>query len=491
MTIRLRLVLVVALTTAVLVAVGGVAFAASLSSGMRATLEDSLRRTARRVDAEVAAHRIPLGSPLPSADPAWDGRVVQVLGPTGRVRFTTVRAGAGSLLGGAELALASHGRIVVQVDRATWRDPRLLLAEPLPGSGHRLLVVGASLDEVENAMVRVRDAFLAGGPLVVVLAMLGGWLLAGRALLPVERLRAEAAAISVRIPDHRLAEPDTNDEVARLAGTLNSLLDRLQGALTRQREFVAVASHELRTPLAVLQAELELASRPGRTEGEVRQTLEVLGPRVDQLVRLAGDLLLLARGDEAALPLQLAPRRLEPLVSSSLGSLCGVADVRGVVLALDADPEVTAAVDDGRFQQVVDNLVGNALEHGGDGELVEVSVRAEHGEPVLEVRDHGPGFPDDLLEEAFERFTRGDTARRRSKRGAGLGLAIVRLLVEAHGGTVTARNMGDGGASVVVRLPACAAVVDERAAVAHDRTGPDHESLFDTRASTKRARSAT
>ncbi len=490
MTIRLRLVLVVALTAAVLVAAGGIAFAASLSSGMRATLEDSLRRTALRVEAEVAAHRIPLGSSSPSADPAWDGRVVQVLGPAGRVLFTTVRAGTASLLGQAELAIASHGRVVVQDDRATWRDPRLLLAEPLPGRGHRLLVVGASLDEVENAMVRVRDAFLAGGPLVVVLAVLGGWLLAGRALLPVERLRAEAAAISVTIPERRLAEPDTNDEVARLAGTLNSLLDRLQGALTRQREFVAVASHELRTPLAVLQAELELASRPGRTEGEVRQTLEVLGPRVDQLVRLAGDLLLLARGDEAALPLHLAPRRLEPLVSISLGSLCAMADARGAVLALDADPEVAAAVDDGRFQQVVDNLVGNALEHGS-GELVEVSVRAEHGEAVLEVRDHGQGFPDDLLERAFERFTRGDTARRGSRRGAGLGLAVVRLLVEAHGGTVTARNMGDGGASVVVRLPQCGAAVDERAGVACDRTGPDHESLCDTRASTNRARSTT
>jgi hypothetical protein len=253
---------------------------------------------------------------------------------------------------------------------------------------------------------------------------------------------------------------------------------------------VAAASHELRTPLAVVRAEVELAQHPSRTPDDVRASLNGLAPRIEQLVRLSDDLLLLASGDEGALRLHVAIHQLEPLVAMSLQALSTTAESRGIALLLDAEPGVTAAVDAVRFQQIVDNLVANALEHGS-GELVEVSVRAEHGEAVLEVRDHGQGFPDDLLERAFERFTRGDTARRGSRRGAGLGLAVVRLLVEAHGGTVTARNMGDGGASVVVRLPQCGAAVDERAGVACDRTGPDHESLCDTRASTNRARSTT
>lgn len=477
MSIRLRLVLVVALTTAVLVAAGGFAFAASLSSGMRATLEDSLHRTASRVAAEVAAGKIALGSSRPSADPAWDGRVVQVLTTTGRVLFTTARAGVPSLLDRTVTAQSSRRRVVVEMDRASWRDPRLLLAEPLPGRRGHVLVVGASLDEVENAMVRARDAFLAAGPLVVVLAALGAWLLAGRALRPVEQLRAEADAISARLPDRRLAEPDTNDEIARLARTLNSLLDRLHGALTHQREFVAVASHELRTPLAVLQAELELASRPDRTEGDLRRALDVLGPRVEQLVRLASDLLLLARGDQAALTLELRPQRLEPLVAEALGPLCRVADARGVMLALDGDADVAATVDAGRFQQIVDNLVGNALEHAGGSALVEISIRGEATDAVLEVRDEGPGFPDDFLVRAFDRFTRADVARPRSGPGSGLGLAIVRLLVEAHGGTVTARNRGSGGASVTVRVPRYVAAVGAVPAAACGRRGPEHASV--------------
>lgn len=467
MSIRLRLALVVALMTSLLVAAGGVVSAAVLSSGMRATLQDDLRRSAARLSADLQGHRVALGATLPVVDPSRDQSILQVVSSSGRVAFTTVRAGRADLLTPAEQARAVSGRIYVQRQRPGWRSPRLLLAEAAPGAVGRLLVVGASLDELDDTTARLERLLLGGGAALVLLATLGGYALAGRALRPVERLRAEADAISATLPARRLAAPTTRDEVARLAETLNRLLDRLQGALSRQREFVAVASHELRTPLAVLQAELEIARRPGRSEAEVRRSLEVLGPRVDQLVRLSDDLLLLARGDEGALQVRPVAQPLEPLVAQTLAALAPVAEAHGVVLALDADPTVAAAVDAGRFQQVLDNLVENALEHGVGGQVVEVRLSGAPGMAVIEVRDHGPGFTAEVLPRAFERFTRAEAVpRRRGRRGAGLGLAIVRLLVGAHGGHVEARNAEDGGAVVAVHLPASPAGARGRAGAA-------------------------
>ena len=462
MPIRLRLALVVAVATSLLVAAGGAVFAAALSSGMRRTLEDSLRRSSARLVTEISAGHVHLGLRSPVIEPARDQSVVQVLSSSGHLEFTTVRAGTTALLTSRERDRAVSRRIFVQRLRPGWRNPRLLLAEPVRGSKGYLLVVGASLDELDNATSRLEGLLLVGGTAFVVLASLGGLMLAGRALRPVERLRLEAAQFSASLPDRRLAAPHTHDEVARLAETLNSLLDRLQGALGREREFVAVASHELRTPLAVLQAEIEIARRPGRSNEEIARSLDVLGLKVELLGRLADDLLLLARADEGALVLHgVAAQNLEPLVARGLLSLAAVADAGGVALALDADPEVAAAVDAGRFQQVVDNLVCNAIEHAGGSAIVEVLVRQEGPAAVIEVRDQGPGFPEDMLSRAFERFTRARTGGPRNGRGAGLGLAIVKRIVEAHGGSVEARNLEEGGASVLVRLPACEAHVGQ------------------------------
>ncbi|MDA8290660.1 MAG: HAMP domain-containing sensor histidine kinase [Actinomycetota bacterium] len=461
MSIRLRLALVVALITTVLVATGGVVSEAVLSSGMRATLQDDLRRNAARLVNDLETRRLVLGAAAPVVDPSRDQSVLQVVTSNGHVGYTTVRAGTTSMLSGPERARAGARRIYVVRDRAGWRSPRLLLAEPAPAHPGWLIVVGASLDELDDTTARLELLLVGGGAALVVVATAGGYLLAGRALRPVDRLRAEAEEISATLPSRRLATPTTRDELARLAETLNRLLDRLQGTLSRQREFVAVASHELRTPLAVLQAELEMARRPGRSVEELRGALEVLGPRVDQLARLADDLLLLARGDEGALGMRVVRQPLEPIVAQSLASLSRVAEARGVALALDADGDVAAPVDAGRFQQVVENLVENSLEHAVGGRLVAVHLREEADHAVLEVRDEGPGFAPDVLPRAFERFTRAEApARRGGRRGAGLGLAIARLVVEAHGGSVEARNRAAGGACVVVRLPVSPAGAD-------------------------------
>lgn len=454
MPIRLRLSLVLASLAIVLVLAGALVLEASLQAGMRATLEDSLRRAAAGVTAELLAHRLEPAGPSGPTVPVSDQSTVQVLLQGGQVAYTTTEAGRAPLLSGHELAAAARGEVFLQRSRRSWHDPHLLLGEPAKGTPGAVLVVGRSLDELANATNRLHLVLLVGGPLVVAAVGGGAWLLAGLALRPVERLRAEAAAISREHPDRRLAEPGTHDEVARLAGTLNALLDRLHAALVHQRQFVADASHELRAPLAAIGAELELAQRPGRSAADLSRSLGVLRSRVAQLRRMSEDLLLLARGDEAALDLKMTTQPLEPVVAASLQSLRPVADARGVDLVLDVEPAVLADLDGIRFQQVVDNLVDNALAHSAPGSAIEVRVRHEQDSVVVEVRDRGPGFPEEFLPRAFERFATAGPARPEHRRGVGLGLAVVRALVDGHGGTVVARNRPGGGASVVVSLPA-------------------------------------
>lgn len=454
MSIRLRLSLMVAVTTAVLVIVGGVALEVSLGSGIRASLEDSLRRSAARVSADLAGGALPLARGASVAMTAGNEAVVQVLGSPGGVEYTTEAVGPGALLSRSEVARAAKGTVFLRQGASAGHGSRLLLAEPGPGGGKQVLVVGTSLDEVANAVTRLRDGLLVAAPVLILIAAGGGWLLAGRALEPVEQLRAEAETISAGSAGRRIAVPKALDEIGRLAATLNGLLDRLHGALARQKEFVAAASHELRAPLAGLQAELEVARLPGRSAGEMRRSLEVCADRLDQLTRLAGDLLLLARGDEQALSLELAPHPLEPLVAQSLQAFRRRADGRGVALVLDGDPGAVATVDGMRFRQVVDNLVGNAFSHATGSPFIEVSVRRETNWVEVEVRDGGPGFPGEFVEHAFDRFARAEAGRTTKEWGSGLGLPIVRMLVEAQNGTVDAHNRPEGGAAVIVRLPA-------------------------------------
>ncbi|MHB1510996.1 MAG: sensor histidine kinase [Acidimicrobiales bacterium] len=217
---------------------------------------------------------------------------------------------------------------------------------------------------------------------------------------------------------------------------------------------MAAASHELGTPLAAVRAELEVASMTDTTDAERRQALEVVATRVDQLVRLTRDLLLLAVGDERATTSQLVVQAIEPLVAESLRGCRSRADARGVALVLDADPGVACAVDAEHFRRIIDNLVANALTHAAGSPAVEVRVRRGAEGVLIEVRDAGPGFPEWFLPHAFDRFSRAGASRPGRQAGAGLGLAIVRTLVEAHGGVVTAANRAEGGAAVLVVLAA-------------------------------------
>jgi signal transduction histidine kinase len=241
--------------------------------------------------------------------------------------------------------------------------------------------------------------------------------------------------------------PRADDEISRLALTLNDMLARLRASFEHERRFVAHASHELRTPLALLRTELELALRRPRTPAELEAALRSAAEETIRLSRLADDLLLIARAEQGSLPIRRHELEVDTLLAGVAARFRSRAQQLGRAISTTATGEHVQA-DGDRLDQALSNLVENALAHGeGDVRLHAVS---RDGVVELHVTDGGSGFPAAFLDRAFDRFSRADNARGRG--GAGLGLSIVGLIAEAHGGRAVAANGGDG-ADVWLELP--------------------------------------
>jgi len=446
MPLRLRLALLFALVTAALVTVAGFVFVVQLRVSVDASLDPGLR-------GRVAAVADELGSEdqLPPRGPN-DG-IVQVIGPGGQILVSSADAGTAPLLDPAQRAAATTGEVsfTATVDG----DRSRVLATTVPGTrGRSLVVVGTGTDVSDAAVDRATSALLVGGPPVVLLAGIGAWLLAGAALRPVERMRRQAATISDQDLSRRLAVPRTRDEIASLGSTMNALLRRLQEALERERGFVADAGHELRTPLAILRTELELAARPGRSREALVDAVNRAGQETDRLIRLAEDLLLLARSDNHQSFVRPAPLSLPEILDAAAHGASARSVGRGVTVAVHAPDELVVEADADRLRQAVDNLLDNATRHAPDGTVVDLQVATPRaGTVTVEVADRGSGFPEDFLPHAFERFHRAEAARTRDNGGTGLGLSIVRAIAQAHGGDARASNRPGGGAVVAIDLP--------------------------------------
>jgi two-component system OmpR family sensor kinase len=431
--LRIRLALLFSLAMAlVLAGVGWFAYA-RIGSDLGHNLDQELRGRAQDLTALVrhgGSLRSTDGRLLESGESfaqlvAADGHVVDATPPLGE-----------SLLDGEQLAHARHGALFVNRPSVPGLDePARMLAVPL---GRRVLVAGATRENRAETLSSVRDAFLIGGPIALLLASLGGYALAGAALRPIEAMRDRAAEISTSSLAERLPVPDTRDEIARLGETLNAMLGRIEGGVLRERRFVADASHQLRTPLALLTTELELALGRARSPHELRAALASAAESTARLSRLAEDLLLLARADDGRVPLKTEEADVADLVAQV---------ARRFGARVDAEPLV-ANVDPLRIEQALTSLVDNAVRHGG-GEVTLTAVR-RNGTVELHVLDEGAGFPEAFLVRAFERFSRADPLR---ADGSGLGLAIVETIARAHGGEAHAANRSGRGADVWLALP--------------------------------------
>jgi signal transduction histidine kinase len=262
-------------------------------------------------------------------------------------------------------------------------------------------------------------------------------------------MRRRAEEISAETPGERLPVPETGDEIERLGETLNSMLVRLEGALERERGFVADAGHELRTPLALLRTELELALRHSESADELRAAIRVASEEADRLVQLAEDLLLIARTEKGELALRLERLEVERLVTSVATRFEWRAAEAGREIVAEPSSNALVSGDLVRLEQALGNLVDNALRWGAGPVRLEAHVTDTEVE--LHVVDDGAGFPDDFLSRAFERFTRASVDR--SGRSTGLGLSIVQTIAASHGGSAGAANRAAGGADVWIQLP--------------------------------------
>jgi len=250
--------------------------------------------------------------------------------------------------------------------------------------------------------------------------------------------------------DHRIRASGGHDEVRVLADAFDHMLDRLQDAFDRQREFVADASHELRTPLTVIAGQLEvLALQESIPREEIVRVQQLVRTEVKRMERLIDELLLLARADRHDL-LRLEPIELRPFLNELFTAITVTADRKFVIGPV---PEGVLQADGDRLAQVIRNLIANAIEHTGQGGLVQLSTTAKHGSIEIAIDDDGVGIPPAQRDRIFDRFHRTDHSRARASGGTGLGLAIARAIVTAHGGRIWAAESPSGGARIAFELP--------------------------------------
>ena len=432
--LRTRLVALFVVGTALALVACLLVLYVALDHRLRSALDDDLGIRSDDLVASVRAGN----TAVVSADP-----FAQLYAADGSLLAGSASLSGQRLLDAGQVNRVSARTLTDRTVRAGSRPLRLrLLSRRIPATG-QVLTVAVPTRAVDRASTDTLVLLALATPLLVAALAAAGWLVVRAALRPVDALRREAAEISSLDTDRRLPTVAGDDEIARLAGTLDAMLGRLHVSFARERAFVDDASHELRTPIAVLRGEIDLALTALDDRAEVEQSLLAAHGQVLRLSRLAEDLLLLARERAGTLVVNREPVHLLDLAAEEarrLAPVVGVAvEVTGTAAVADADAD--------RVRQVLANLAANSAAAGATAVRVRVGPNA-----TVEWADDGPGFPPDLLDSAFERFVRGDPARTASG-GAGLGLSIVRAIVAAHAGQVTVRNGPPlGGAVVTVRF---------------------------------------
>jgi two-component system, OmpR family, sensor kinase len=439
--IRLRLTLVFTAGMAVvLLVLGTVAYVRfrsdlldAVDMGLRSRAQVIVDAVERRSDSAI----VDASGPLIDPDEAF----AQVLDRVGRVLETSSGVADVTLLDPASAEAVAAPTFATR-DLADFDDPVRLLAVPVSRVGKpAIVVVGSTLGDLNDAVGGFLVVLLGIGPAALFVTAAGGWLLAGAALGPTDRMRREAAAISASEPARRLHVPATRDELARLAETLNGMLDRLQEALERERRFVDDASHELRTPLATLRAEIDLALARTRDAGELEDALRRARGDVAYLQRVSDDLLVLARARGGRVPVRPVAVSLGALLEQSVQSVAAAAAEARIRIDVSATDQ-QVLVDPDRVRQALANVLDNAIRQSPAGGSIRLSVDRRDGEVTFVVDDDGPGFSADLLDRAFEPFVHDPAGA--GGEGTGLGLAIVRAVAEAHGGSVRAENLPSG-----------------------------------------------
>jgi len=316
-----------------------------------------------------------------------------------------------------------------------------------------ILRVGRSEERLRTQLWEVLVVLVLGLPLVVALAGVGGYALARQALAPIGHLALEARRITADRLHQRVSVPNQHDEIGRLAAVINDTLARLESSFDQLRRFTADASHELRTPLAVIRGIGEVGLGETRTAAEYQEAIGSMLEEVDRLTTLVDTLLRLSHGDAGTVRLSREPVDLGQLVREAASSLTILAEERQQSIQIDAAEGTMATVDRLVLREAITNLLHNAIKYSPSESAIEIRIRADRYQAIVEIRDHGPGIAAADRARIFDRFFRLDEARSRDKGGTGLGLAIVKWAVETHGGQIAVDEHPAGGSVFRITLP--------------------------------------
>jgi signal transduction histidine kinase len=424
-TVRGRATFAAGATVGVALLLAGLLFDTALTRGVEESAIASAEASAERLAARVGPDGSQLGTDFD------DDELVQVITPEGAIVAASPDA--------RYIPTLREGRIIHDNDV-------FVVAEEGIKDSRLTVMVAHEIDDGLEVVSAARWLLATSIPILVGFVALGAWILTGRALAPVTRIRAQVEDIEAARLDKRVKVPDTGDEIAQLASTMNHMLDRLDASARAQRRFVADASHELRSPLAAIHQNAEVA-RLHPESMSVDELADVVLVEGERLQGLVDALLLLARLEDGAKPM----RQVVDLDDLALDE---VHRSRHDDIRLDGSGISPARVqgDPRLLGLVLRNLVDNAVRHARSA--VRVSLSASGGWVEFAVEDDGSGIAPSDRERVFDRFVRLDEGRARDEGGAGLGLSIVREIVDRHGGTVTVADAASGGARFTVRLPA-------------------------------------
>ena len=426
-----------------------------------------------RAESDAVAQRVVAASRTPrqAADAARRFIAAQPFGPAASLLIVTI-PGAGTVTNQPELVglrdepaepaattkEESGEAHELQTSAAGYSDVELedagdlrLLTRAVSMQGRRVATirVGEPLESVKRAQSEVAQTFLIIGAVTLAAALLAGYLVAARTAAPLRRMARIATMVDAGDLAHRIGTEGLHDEVRLLAESFDHMLERLEDAFSRQREFVSDASHELRTPLTAIRGQLEvLAREPNPSPERVREVEQIAVREIARMERLVGDLLTLARLDEG-----LEPAPTEVRASAFLAELAEAAGAADRRVEFGGAPAGTVDIDPDRLAQVVRNLLRNAVEHSASAGTVRLSAEAVGGQLRVYVDDDGAGIPPEDRHRVFDRFHRVEPSRARRSGGSGLGLGIARAIVEAHGGRIWAEDSPLGGARVAFELP--------------------------------------
>jgi two-component system OmpR family sensor kinase len=316
-----------------------------------------------------------------------------------------------------------------------------------------LVQVGASLEPIHATLNKFLETLLLLVPVWILAAAGGGWWMARKALQPVEAVTHAAREISISRLDRRLPLHGSGDELDRLAETFNEVFARLDDAVRQMRQFTASVSHELRTPLTAMRGEAEVALLEAGAPEDYRRVLASQLEEFDKLTHMINGLLTLARAEAGEIPLSLQSVDLSALVSSLAEQMEPVAKWKKLTFDVKAGDKVSVTGDPHWLERVLLNLLDNAIKFTPEGGRVEIRVLPEDNYARIDVRDTGVGIASEAIPHIFESFYRADPSRSKQVEGAGLGLSLVRWIVEQHGGTIQVESQPGQGSCFSVRLP--------------------------------------